>query len=423
MTNTCTSIFGQSRHHQGGYATLGISVVLLLVLSLITIYLTRSGIIDIRTSANKARYAQALTDAERKLEIGLGWLSKNKPSTPAAWELCNHSSFDGLKVKAALGANWRCLSQSATYTVNVVGPVTATASFIITTPVTTDPADLGKTYFVVAEGSSADGSGSAVVKQGVYFYASNAGAANAPPMMGAGNIPLNGTFNVVANPNGGGRGVPVSVWSKTDIDDLSGSAATCQMGEYLQAGNTCAGADAISSSSAGKGPDIVDNDTVGFPSDVFQYVFGVPSDAYGIVKAQANTSVTNCSNLVGLSGTVWVTGDCTIPSNSVVGSATAPLQLIVESGEFTMNANSTFYGLMMAFGPPPGPYNAGDIQANGGAKFYGSMISNDTTDMGLQINGTFDMVYSKNVMDIISNDSKYKTMARIPGSWADFLTD
>ena len=115
----------------------------------------------------------------------------------------------------------------------------------------------------------------------------------------------------------------------------------------------------------------------------------------GIVKAQANTTVTDCSNLVGLSGTVWVTGDCTIPSNSVVGSATAPLQLIVESGDFTMNANSTFYGLLFAFGTPQSSYDAGTIQANGGAKFYGSMISNDPTDMGLQINGTFDMIYSK----------------------------
>ena len=96
-------------------------------------------------------------------------------------------------------------------------------------------------------------------------------------MMGAGNIPLNGNFTVVANPNSAGKGVPVSVWSKITIDNLSGTAATCQLGEYLLAGDNCTGADVISSS-AGKGADIVDNDPL-FPSDVFQYVFGVPSDA------------------------------------------------------------------------------------------------------------------------------------------------
>lgn len=417
----------QTRHKQGGYATLGIAAVLLLVLSLMTIYLTRSGIIDIRTSANKARYAQTLADAERKLEIGLSWLSQSanrNPATftPASWELCSHSSFNGFKVQAGLGANWRCLSQSVTYT--TAGAATATTSFVISTPAATDA--IGKSFFVVAEGSSVDGSGAAVVKQGVYFYSSNSGAANAPPMMGSGNIPLNGNFTVVGNPNSGGQGVPVAIWSKSLIDVPSGTAATCQLGEYLLAGNNCTGASVISSS-AGKGADIVDNDP-DFPSDVFEYVFGVPTLSYGTIKAQAK-SVANCSNLAGLTGTVWVTGDCTIPSGTVVGSADAPLQLIVESGDFTMNANSTFYGLLFALGPPAlpyvagTPYNAGDIKANGGAKFYGSMISNDTVSMGVQINGTFDMVYLKDVMDKISNPSntQFKTMARIPGSWADFL--
>ncbi|MCM2341282.1 MAG: hypothetical protein NDI87_09000 [Rhodoferax sp.] len=448
MTNTRTSIFSQSRHHQGGYATLGISVVLLLVLSLITIYLTRSGIIDIRTSANKARYAQALTDAERKLEIGLSWLgqSANRATLLAETPLVNWvdcTTLTTLKVQD-LGEEktppdtWRCRPRKIDGTLadpTIVPPETA---FVIATP---DAASaIGKTYFVVAEGSSTDGSGSAVVKQGVYFFTTNGGSSNAPPMMGAGNIPLNGNYSVVANPNGGGQGVPVSVWSKVVIPPLSGSAATCQLGEYLQAGNNCT--ESLSSSSK-YGSDLVGADPItlapptNFPDDVFQYVFGVPSNAYGIVKAQANTTVTNCSNLAGLSGIVWVTGNCTIPSGSKIGLDTTvsppilkPLILVVESdgitGNFTMNANSEFYGLLFVFGPPQGSpptYNAGDIQANGGAKFYGSMISNDSTDMGLNINGTFDMVYSKNVMDIISNDTTYKTMARIPGSWADFLTD
>lgn len=436
MTNASTSIYGQGRHHQGGYATLGIAVVLLLVLSLMTIYLTRSGIIDIRTSANKARYAQALTDAERKLETGLGWLSQsaNRVTLLAEapledWVPCD--TLTSLKVQA-LGNTWLCRTRQldGNFADLSLSPPD-TVGYVLATPAATDA--IGETFTVVAEGYTADSYnadgtvnvqyGVAVVKQGVYFYSSNGGAANAPPMMGTGNIPLNGNFTVVANPNSGGKGVPVSVWSKTSIDVPSGSSATCQLGEYLLADNNCTGT-AVISSSAGKGPDIVDNDSA-FPTDVFQYVFGVPSDAYGIVKAQAK-NVTNCNGatLAGLTGTVWVTGPCTI--NGTVGTADAPLQLIVESGAFTMNANSTFYGLLFAFGPPQGSpttYDAGAIKTNGGAKFYGSMISNDTTDMGLQINGTFDMIYLKDVMDKISNpaNTQFKTMARIPGSWADFL--
>jgi hypothetical protein len=432
MTNASTSIYGQGRHHQGGYATLGIAVVLLLVLSLMTIYLTRSGIIDIRTSANKARYAQALTDAERKLEIGLSWLSYGPnrvallaKSPFADWVTCD--TLTSLKVQD-LGVEWLCRPTQIGEDFSNTTPPT-TIDYVFATPVV-DEDNLGKTFVVVAEGNSVDSSGVAVVKQGVFFF-TGSGGADAPPLMGTGNIPLNGNFTVVPNPNSGGKGVPVSVWSKTDIANLSGSASTCQLGEYELAGGSCSGASVISSSSNGKGPDIVDDD-LDFPDDVFKYIFGVPTPGYETVKAQA-TVVSNCNNLAGLTGTVWVTGDCTIPSGTTVGSAIAPLQLIVESngvtGDFTMNANSTFYGLLFAFGRPTFPYvesaalNAGAIKANGGAKFYGAMISNDTTNMGLEINGTFDMVYSKSVMETLANSpsSAFKTMARIPSSWADFL--
>lgn len=402
---------------QAGYATLGIAALLVFVLSLMTIYLARSGIIDIRTSANKTRYAQALADAERKLEVGLGWMSQsaNRATlTPDTWVLCN--TLTSLKVQA-LGATWRCLSQNSTYTVNPVGPVTTAASFVIATP--DDGTARGRTYFVIAEGASDDLLGAAVVKQGVFFYSSNGGAGNAPPMMGTGNVPLNGTFSVVANPNGGGTGVPVSVWSRATIDTPSGSSATCQLGEFMTYGDCTA---SKISSSAGKGPDIVDNDP-NFPSDVFQYIFGVPTTDYGTVKAQA-TVVTDCANLVGKKGIVWVTGTCTIPSGTTVGTIASPIILVVESADFTMNANSTFYGMLVAFGLPPGPnYNAGTITANGGATFYGSMISNDALSMGININGTFNMIYKKDVMDIINDplNNQFKSMARIPGSWADYL--
>lgn len=413
-----------AKSRQGGYATLGIAAILLAILSLMTIYLTKSGIIDIRTSASKARYSQALANAEKKLEVGLGWMSQsaNRATlTPDTWVLC--STFTTLKVQA-LGATWRChIPPTYTYTVNAVGPVTETADFVIATP---DAADaIGLTYTIVAEGTSEDASSSAVVKQGVYFYSSG-GAGDAPPMMGTGNVPLNGNFTVVANPNSGGTGVPVSIWSKAVIDVPSGSAATCQLGEYTLAGGNCSAGSKISSS-AGKGADIVDNSAT-FPDDVFKYIFGVPTDSYGTVKAQA-TVLTNCNNLgaltaAGLTGIVWVTGACDISSGTTIGSATSPIQLVVESGDFTMRANSTFYGMLVSFGLPPGPnYNAGTINANGGAKFYGSMVSNDATSMGVIINGTFDMLYSQSVSDVFKSpkNPQFKVMTRIPGSWADFL--
>lgn len=406
---------------QLGYATLTIAIVLLIILSLMSIYLTRSGIMDIRSSANKVRYAKALAQAEDNLEKGFAWfgVGANRASvTPAGWAGCD--ALDASYRAKDLGTAWKCFMSSSVGT--PTAPVTAVpagASFVIATPAA-PAADVGRTFMIVAQGTSDDGTARAVVRQGVYFY-SAAGLGATPPMMGAGNIPINGSYTVVPNPNGGGKGVPVSVWSPQAISNLSGSAQTCQLGEY-QSG-ACS-ANAISSS-AGKGPDIVDN--VGlqssggqFPDDVFKFVTGYSSDQYATVKS-GSTVVADCNNLTGLTGRVWVTGDCTIPSGSMIGDATAPLQLFVENADFTMNANSTFYGMLVAFGTPANSYAAGDIKANGGARFYGSMVSNDPTNMGLQINGTFDMVFLPGVIDAIANNTAFKSMARIPGSWADFL--
>ena len=396
---------------QGGYATLGIGVALMLMLSLMTIYLTRSGILDLRTSANKARYAEALAVAERRLDVGLAWLSLSAnratltPANDGLWPLCNTlaAPFSGL------GSNWRCRSLSSTYT-GSTGNVSE--GFVVATP--NDVSARGRVYYIVATGQSADSSANAVVKQGVFFYSAiGDGLSHAPPLMGAGNVPLNGTFNVVANPNGGGTGVPISVWSRIAISVPSGSAATCQLHEYTQSGDCSSSA---ISSSSGKGVDIVDNDA-SFPADVFQYVFGVPTNNYGAIKAQA-TQVANCTNLAGLKGIVWVNGSCTI--SGTVGSVTDPIILVVEGGDFTMNANSRFYGLLFAFGPNG---DAGSITANGGAKFYGSMISNDNLSMGININGTFDLIFTRALIDEITSpgNTQYKPMARIPGSWADYL--
>ncbi len=407
-----TASVRQLQRTQGGYATLSIAVILLIILSLMTIYLTRSGIIDIRTSANKARYAQALTTAERNLDIGLAWisLSANRATlTPAVWVLCNNAVLASYKA-AALGLNWRCIPKTSTYT---DGVTTTTVTFVIATPA--DPLANGLTYTLVAEGLSNDGSANAVVKQGVFFYSVNGGASTAPPVMGSGNIPTNGSFNIVANPNGGGQGVPVSIWSKTAVSaPNSTAAATCQIQEYTQ--NSGCSAAPLSSRGNWPGKDIVASDP-GFPADVFQFVFGIPTASYQTVKAQA-TQLANCNSLTGLKGIVWVTGRCDIGAD--VGTSTDPLVLVVENSETNITANSNIYGLLFAFGPTG---NAGPIKGAGTPTLYGSMISNAAGEFGDILNGTFNMIYSKDVMGAIYSPSnnQFKVMAKIPGSWADFL--
>ena len=416
--------------HQGGYATLGIAVLLLAILSLMALYLMQSGISDIRSAANKTRHAQALAEAEGNLATGLGWLSQSTNRLPAtatnpatfrnpvtfeaqAWQPCSHPAFDGLKVQAALAADW-CILQAGG---------TDSGRYVIATSAA--PGSVRPTYQIIAEGASKDALARAVVRQGIYFYTAD-GVAQIPPLMATGPVQLDGHLTLVPHPNSGGPGVPVSLWSKVGLDAApTASIASCQLGEYMAANHQCS-ASPTGQRSGSQGLDRVDH-AADFPEDVFQYVFGIPSASYGSVKAQA-TVLPDCSHLATHTarretGIFWITGDCDI-GNHTVGQADAPIQLVVESGDISMQDGAAFHGMLLSFGPPPGPtYNAGAISIQGRATLFGSLISNDATAMDLRVNGTFHLVYSQAVHEALGNptNSQFKVMTTIPGSWADFL--
>jgi hypothetical protein len=135
-----------------------------------------------------------------------------------------------------------------------------------------------------------------------------------PPVVASSIISGLGNGTIVSNPNGGGKGVPLGIWTRSTVDP-SGSFQTCQTDEYIRSGSdaaytaggvltcsdcACSGADTISSHSLGEGKDILDRmppcsatltsgcdngpnaptDPVlqpnyTFPCDIFNYVFGV----------------------------------------------------------------------------------------------------------------------------------------------------
>jgi len=56
---------------------------------------------------------------------------------------------------------------------------------------------------------------------------------NKPPITTSGTAGVNGTLQVVTNPNAGGPGVPVSVWSRTNVDKV-GTTNTCYSDEFFR---------------------------------------------------------------------------------------------------------------------------------------------------------------------------------------------
>lgn len=135
-----------------------------------------------------------------------------------------------------------------------------------------------------------------------------------PPILASGSIDLTGTLQIVTNPNSGGVGVPISVWTRKDIDK-SGTPNSCYADEFFRLGAknnsspflypvgasrddqtlvcddcSCPGDASLSftdsGGSCGEGIDMldVDNDACGenrdvrpqdFPCDIFEHIFGV----------------------------------------------------------------------------------------------------------------------------------------------------
>ena len=65
---------------------------------------------------------------------------------------------------------------------------------------------------------------------GVYSKINN--LANAPPLLASGSIDLTGGMQIVASPNAGGTGVPISVWTRLAVSK-TGTPNTCYLNDFL----------------------------------------------------------------------------------------------------------------------------------------------------------------------------------------------
>jgi hypothetical protein len=159
---------------------------------------------------------------------------------------------------------------------------------------------------LIANGVADDGSSEAIVEKIIGNVQSGGGSPGVPLSVTSSSA-ATGTVSIVTAPNAGGPNVPISIWSKNDVDFVGGaSSSTCEFEDYLQdrdssfwrtitlsGGETVTVCDscrcpdtiekgALSYTNTGEGAreyiDIVDNDP-NFPDDLFAFYFGVPRTA------------------------------------------------------------------------------------------------------------------------------------------------
>jgi Tfp pilus assembly protein PilX len=450
---------------QRGLAALTVALIVVVVATIVTIGVTQVGVGEQRNTGNEIRNRQSSSIGDLAIDRAAAYLRNNlryvrstaaggwMQSGSVKWVPCTASTVTvpcGDGSANLFDQNWTAYSNvgnldpggNFTASGSTPGPNGAFKAHYVARAASPGSATPGaSTFYVLAEGQSKDGTGRSLIRR-AFTIRPLVGRAPDAPLIAAASSNIGGTLSVVANPNGGGPGVPLSIWSGQDTDITSGATMqTCHISEYLSTD----GADGTDTDITGyslvrcpdcecpntsdmqlsnqdrEGIDILDldlnaeganPDTTNFPPDLFEYVFGVPAADYESIKSQA-TVVANCGGLgPASSGLYWVTGDCAVPSNTVIGSLDAPVAIVVDNSEFQMNANSEFMGLVFLFAHDGGSV---DVKINGGPTLYGALISNQDIDLGT---GNFTARYEGQVLRNLVFVAA--SLADVPGSWKDY---
>jgi len=432
-------------HKQSGAVVLLVSIVLLLGVTLITIFAARVGVMDQRIAANEYRHKEAKASADAALDQAASYISQNNElyngtvGGTSHWVPCTNAaaatSFPCLKKDGSIYSDALvydtdlstttidALQQGATpLAVGLGSGISAQSHLIHLTS-----ASVGNILLAIGKGSSLDGTANAYT-QTAYSQISLLTPGKVPPVMTP-IIDLSGSFTIVGDPNGGGTGVPISAWVSTFVGG-GASWQTCQLGDLRDAngsstGNVCSETrnDTASWSDCGcvagqelSKPgeinfDIVEVGPDEFPDSTFQYLFPNISGFNQLITLDGVEKLANgCPGIESLSFSsstiVAVEGDCSLPAGNIIGSRDAPFILVVQ-GSLSINANSDFYGIVLGLDV---------VSINGGATIHGALLSEDSTKLTA---GSYTQVYDEFVLSSLSEDLEKFSLAKQKYSWTD----
>lgn len=334
-----------------------VAIVLLLLLSVVTFFAVKVGLADQRDATADARAKIAHRVAEAGLDQAVEYLRLNSatllPSAGVApgsdWTSCSatdqtfpcgaidpassNSSTRALYYAYTAGVSdghaaspsqvdTRSLKMGQSFTTVGNFPVTYNVGAVLcmidknsvgsgkTANCTSSAGDSDRLAVVLVSTGQIDGeSARATISEAMAQYKVLNTPNGLPPVVSSSIISGLGNGTIVPNPNSGGKGVPLSVWTRDTLGDVgdtaSGSFQTCQADEYFRSGSTsevwsngavtctdcaCASADELSKNGT-EGKDMLDRDDTDsgtnqatdtvlspsyqFPCDLFAYVFGV----------------------------------------------------------------------------------------------------------------------------------------------------
>jgi hypothetical protein len=454
MNITTTLAIALPHNRQRGVSTLVVAIILLVSATFLTFFAAKVSMQETRMSANDYRHKQAFAWAETAMDrakVGLTAYSENWADwdTAGLWVACSGATFpcgDGTTIH--FDGTWWYIDIAADIDANALedaagNPLPGNPQAFLLTQEPDDATGVNVPVVLVGRATSDDATADAIVQQTVIKTSLLNSKTKVAPVV-APVVAITGALTVVTNPNGGSAetGVPLSVWADDPVDLGSAAVGTCQADQFRDSsGDRCigitipdpvtgnlpswgqCGCDAFITKGGGvvstkkvedeswQGKDIVDYGE--FPTDLFEYLFGIPRAQYADVQALAKP-LTSCAGLDDTStGVFWVTGECDITVNGLeVGSQTAPVILIVD-GNIRFGGGSHIWGLVYEFNP------SATVQISGTFNMHGPMISE--ADITAVAGGTFNSIYDPDVQIALTTSSGFTKYAPYPGSWNDGL--
>ncbi|SHH79580.1 pilus assembly PilX family protein [Ferrimonas marina] len=368
-----------------GFATVGVTLMLMLILAAITLYAGKVLVMEKRISRNELQYAAAFASAESWLESGAQRFFDDSAVCDTTE---TYDSNSGLPAGHQATLSWECDSGTA--------PVTITASYL----------------------DSASGA-SATVAEG-YAFAPLFALGSPAPLTFASTAKFNGTMDLGANPNGGGTGVPVSIWTG-ESDDLTGAAESCGYEEFERGSGQCSG-DTYSSKKDGMGNDIIVNDPA-FPDDLFAFVFGIPTDQWRDIYYRGAQKIDDCGELTASSTGIFVyEGNSCVMQQAQAGSPSAPIILISADGGMDVRNNTKVYGVLFSLDTDLSDSSEPKISIKTKEGILGSVMGNHGTG---NTNSNLALSWHPEVFSAYEDDPNkvFSPLVRVAGSWRDFAVE
>jgi len=412
---------------QRGAATLLTAVVLLVSITLVTLYTSKSVLVETQMAADNYRTSQAVAAANYAMDYGFNYFNRggfdqNTTATGVApkdgfLDTGADTNADGVVERFnALSLQSADGNQATTATLSFNNAAGTRCIAAGATPTM-------KSGLITATGFSDDGLASRTITQCVGPLKLLRDDGPDQPLVAQGQVAVTGNAHII------NRYTNTTIWSgdrvqigssssmETRIKDPASGALTQDQLLDTSADNT----QLVSNRNLGNGLDIIDgdpnlNNLVGL--DFFKNFFTVDSrEQLKQMAIAAGQYYTSFSGAAGKSGLIWIEGNQKLSGNGSYGSIDAPAIIIV-NGDLTTSGTPTIYGLL---------YVAGKYDIGGTVTVVGSNIVEGTnlatglpaTAPAVSGSGTLNLVYWQ-AFASSSSGLLPGFAAVISGSWRDW---